>query len=129
MSFNDLAGVEVLRGPQNTLFGRNATVGGILFRTTDPRDDFSTSVEAQAGNYGARKYSAVLNLPAGDRFAFRFAGMYDTFDGWSENRFDGRTYGASDTTTGRIGMRWNINGALNWTVKADYSNIEGDGYK
>jgi iron complex outermembrane receptor protein len=126
-SFNDMAGVEVLRGPQGTLFGRNATVGGILFRTADPKDEFGANVEVQAGNYGKQRYSAMLNLPAGDRLAFRFSGLYDSIDGWAENRLDGKTFGERDTKAGRAAMKWDITDHVNWTVKVDYSKIGGDG--
>jgi iron complex outermembrane recepter protein len=126
-SFNDMAGVEVLRGPQGTLFGRNATVGGILFRTTDPTSNLGGSVEAQAGNYGMQKYSGMINVPAGDKLSFRLAGLYDSVDGYAKNRLDGKTFGSRDTTAGRLGMKWDITDTLNWTVKVDYSKIGGDG--
>jgi len=126
-SFNDMAGVEVLRGPQGTLFGRNATVGGILFRTTDPTGNLGGSVEAQAGNYGMQKYSGMINLPAGDKLSFRLAGLYDSIDGYARNRLDGKTFGNRDTAAGRLGMKWDITDTLNWTVKVDYSKIGGDG--
>ncbi|MCM2311980.1 MAG: TonB-dependent receptor, partial [Steroidobacteraceae bacterium] len=126
-SFNDMAGIEVLRGPQGTLFGRNATVGGILFRTADPKDEFGANVELQAGNYGKQRYSAMLNLPAGERLAFRLSGLYDSIDGWAENRLDGKTFGERDTTAGRVAMKWDITDAVSWTVKVDYSTIGGDG--
>ncbi len=126
-SFNDMAGVEVLRGPQGTLFGRNATVGGILFRTADPTGDLGGSIEAQAGNYGMQKYSGMINVPAGDRLSFRLAGLYDSIDGYAKNRFDGKTFGDRDTTAGRLGMKWDITDSLDWTVKVDYSKIGGDG--
>ena len=127
-SFNDMAGVEVLRGPQGTLFGRNATVGGILFRTADPGDDLGASVELQAGNYGKERATAMLNLPAGDRLAFRLSGLYDSIDGWAENRYDGgKTYGSRETTAGRLGMKWDVTDNVEWLVKVDTSKITGDG--
>ena len=126
-SFNDMAGVEVLRGPQGTLFGRNATVGGIIFRTADPTPELGGNVELQAGDYGMQKYTGVINLPAGDRLAFRLAGLYDSYDGYGKNRFDGKDFGSRDTTAGRLGMKWDITDALSWTLETDYSKIGGDG--
>jgi iron complex outermembrane receptor protein len=127
-AFNDIAGVEVLRGPQGTLFGRNATVGGILFRTADPTDEFAGSVEAQAGNHSKERYTAMLNLPVGERLAFRLSGLYDSIDGWAENRLDGETYGERETTGGRLAMKWDLTDSLEWNVKLDYNEINGDGY-
>jgi iron complex outermembrane receptor protein len=128
-SFNDMGGVEVLRGPQGTLFGRNATVGGILFRTADPTSELGGNVEVQMGKYGMQRYTAVLNLPMSDTLSLRMSGLHDSTDGYTRNDFDGQTYGARDTTAGRLAMKWDITENLNWTLKVDSSKIGGDGYQ
>ena len=127
-AFNDLAGIEVLRGPQGTLFGRNSTVGGLLFRTASPSlDALEGNVAAEFGSYGRQRYSGMINVPANDRLAFRAAAVEDSIDGWAKNRYDGETYGQRDTTGVRLGMAWDLTDALSWTVKFDYSDIRGDG--
>ena len=126
-SFHDMAGVEVLRGPQGTLFGRNSTVGGLLLRTADPRDELEGAAGAEFGNDNQQNYTAMLNVPLGDAFAVRVSGLFDSTDGYVENLLDGRTYGERDTSAGRIGLRWDITDSLSWLVKADYAKIEGDG--
>ena len=126
-SFNDIAGVEVLRGPQGTLFGRNSTAGGILFRTNDPGTQLDGSLEAQAGNYGMQKYAGTIDLPASDKLSFRAAGLYDQMDGYAHDRYGSHDYGNGDTTAGRVGRKWDILENLKWTLKFDYSKIGGDG--
>ena len=126
-AMNDLASAEVLRGPQGTLFGRNSTVGGVLLSSVDPGDSFGGSTELQYGNYGQKKFAGALDLPAGDRLAFRIAGLTDSHDGYAHNRFDNKDFVTSDTSAVRVGMNWAITDSLNWTLKYDTSKIGGDG--
>lgn len=88
--FYDLEQVEVLRGPQGTLFGRNATSGVVNFRTAKPNpSDIAASFEAEYGNFNAFKTKAMLNLPLADIAAVRVAGYYVNREGFTENLFDG----------------------------------------
>ena len=88
--FYDLEQVEVLRGPQGTLFGRNATSGVVNFRTARPNpSEVAASVEAEYGNYNAFKVKAMYNLPLADIAAVRVAGYYVNREGFTENLFDG----------------------------------------
>ncbi|MDJ0834919.1 MAG: TonB-dependent receptor [Acidobacteriota bacterium] len=88
--------VEVLRGPQGTLFGRNSTVGNINIISAKP--DFSgidARVNASPGNYDAREFQGMFNMPVSDTFAVRFAGRFykrDSYiDGyWDPNQYDQR---------------------------------------
>ncbi|MGC3973212.1 MAG: TonB-dependent receptor [Nitrospira sp.] len=73
-AFIDVQQVEVLRGPQGTLFGQGSTGGTINVVSKQPElDDFGGQVKVGAGNYGLSKSSASINLPAGDTFAVRVA--------------------------------------------------------
>src|SRR3546814_6032199 len=69
----DVARVEVLRGPQGTLFGRSTVGGAISLTTNAPTGDLEGSVKASVGNYDYRRYEGVLNIPLmGDELAVRF---------------------------------------------------------
>jgi iron complex outermembrane receptor protein len=81
----DLARVEILKGPQGTLYGRNATGGVVNIITNDPSREFAASATAQAGNYSAARGEATLNIPIGDRVSSRFAGVYSKRDGYYSN--------------------------------------------
>ena len=83
--FYDVERVEVLRGPQGTLYGRNATGGVVNVITAQPNNDFSAMVRAEVGNYNTRKARAMVNVPLGDMFAVRLAGSYLKRDGFGKN--------------------------------------------
>ncbi|MFM5895259.1 MAG: TonB-dependent receptor [Novosphingobium sp.] len=87
--FYDLAQIEVLRGPQGTLYGRNATSGVVNFRTAKPKlGQTEGSVEAEYGNYNSVKTKGMLNIPLGDIAAVRVAGFYLNRDGYTKNTFN-----------------------------------------
>ncbi|HKY91901.1 MAG TPA: TonB-dependent receptor [Nevskiaceae bacterium] len=78
MSFDlyDLERVEVLKGPQGTLYGRNSTAGAINVLTARPGPDFEARLKAGYGNYETTTLEGMLNLPAGETFAVRFAAKW-----------------------------------------------------
>jgi iron complex outermembrane recepter protein len=78
----DLDRVEVLRGPQGTLYGRNSTGGAINFITRKPGNDFGINASASYGNYNAMRFDAGVDVPLGDIGGVRFAGFYDERDGY-----------------------------------------------
>ncbi len=87
--FYDLAQIEVLRGPQGTLFGRNATSGVINIRSARPDlTGVSANAELEYGNYNHVKAKGMVNLPLGDIAAVRVAGFYLNRDGYTKNIFD-----------------------------------------
>ena len=87
--FFDLERIEVLRGPQGTLFGRNATSGVVNIITAKPdMGDFSAAGEAEYGNFDAIKVKAMVNVPIGDAISARVAGFYLKRDGFIENLYD-----------------------------------------
>ena len=126
-SLLDMQSVEVLRGPQGTLFGRNASVGAVSFHTARPKlGDFSGEVTGEIGNGDRYKMSGYVNLPVGDNAAFRIAGSQQWFGGYWRNRLDGDQVGGTDDTVLRGSFRseW---GPVEWLVRADYAKITGDG--
>lgn len=88
--FYDLAQIEVLRGPQGTLFGRNATSGVVNIRSARPSlAGIAANVELEYGNYNSIKAKGMINVPLGDVAAVRVAGFYLNRGGYTENIFDG----------------------------------------
>lgn len=86
----DLERIEVLRGPQGTLFGRNATSGVVNIVTAKPDlTAFGAAGEFEYGNYNSIKAKAMLNLPIGETLGVRLAGFYLERDGYTTNLFDG----------------------------------------
>lgn len=126
-NFLDMEGVEVLRGPQGTLFGRNASVGALSFRTAQPTSEFSGEVAAEYGTGSRYKLSGHVNLPLSDNISMRVAGMGQTNKGLWHNNLDGKTYGGADDYAGRVSLKADL-GSLTWVVRGDYAKSKGDGY-
>lgn len=87
--FFDLERIEVLRGPQGTLFGRNTTGGLINIISRKPTDEFEGYISAQAENFDGRRVEGAVNLPVTEGFGLRFAGHYLKRDGYTRNLEDG----------------------------------------
>lgn len=124
---NDIRSVEVLRGPQGTLFGRNASMGAMLIRTNEPANRFEARLSALAGNYNRFKGEAMINVPLGDTFAVRAAVLGNTRDGYGYNRLTGKDVSFSDTFSGRLSTAWDITPNLRWVLRGDYQQTTGDG--
>jgi len=126
-SMLDMESVEVLRGPQGTLFGRNASVGAVSFHTARPKfgDNVSGDVTAEIGNGDRYKLTGVVNVPIGDKAAFRFAGSQQWFKGYWHNDFDDKQVGGTDDSILRGSFRADV-GPVEWVFRADYAKIKGD---
>ncbi|AMK19919.1 MULTISPECIES: TonB-dependent receptor [Sphingobium] len=84
-SFNDIARVEVLKGPQGSLFGRNAAGGALRIITNDPVYQFEGNVGLTTGSFNRLGVDGVLNVPLSDKLAVRFAYFHDERDGYVHN--------------------------------------------
>jgi len=127
-SFLDVASVEVLRGPQGTLFGRNATTGALLINTNKPEfDEFYGEVAAEYGDYDTYLLRGIANVPVSDTVAMRFALQGDGHDGYFHNDLDGKDYGDREVIVGRASLRWQPSDSLEWVLRSDYAEMGGDG--
>lgn len=105
--FFDLERVEVLRGPQGTLFGRNATAGVINFVTAKPdASAFKASGEGSYGNFNEIRVQGMVNVPVTDTLAVRAAGFFLKRDGYTENLFDGQDHDNREMFALRGSLRW-----------------------
>jgi iron complex outermembrane receptor protein len=87
-SFFDLQNVQVLKGPQGTLFGRNTTGGDILVVPQKPTNKFEGYVEGSYGNYNMERIQAVINMPLADTVRLRLGVDHETRDGFVKNNTD-----------------------------------------
>ena len=78
----DLESIEVLRGPQGTLFGRNTIGGAVVMITKKPNEVLEGEVEVQVGERNHRQAKAIVNIPFSDNFFGKFAALYRERDGW-----------------------------------------------
>ena len=128
LGFLDMASVEVLRGPQGTLFGRNTTGGALNLSTAVPEDEFTGYVKGGIGNYDQRVIEGVLNTPLSDQVAVRFAGRYDEHDGYYPNVFGPRQGGVDGSYNARATLKWEPDSLpFTWTVSGDYLRYRDSG--
>lgn len=107
--YYDMEQVEILRGPQGTLFGRNATGGAVNLKTARPEiGELYGDIEGQLGNYDHTKVKGAVNFPLGDRVAGRIAGIIVDRDGYSEDVLTG------DDIDGRD--QWSVRGSLRFEI-------------
>jgi iron complex outermembrane receptor protein len=121
-NFYDLARLEVLKGPQGTLYGRNATGGALNLIPNRPTSDFSARVGLEAGNYSLKKFNGYVNIPAGDKIAFRLAGQVTDRDGYQTDGYDD-----DDSKSARLMMSIKPSDALSILLTGTYTKIEGKG--
>ena len=108
MAFNDIQRIEVLKGPQGTLFGRNAAAGAISIVTNKPSDHFEAKARLRFGNYGKRYGDALVNIPLNDRMALRVSVMDNQSNGWLKDAATGKHYGKDDDWGTRAVWRWDV---------------------
>ncbi len=120
--FYDLERVEVLKGPQGTLYGRNATAGAINLITRKPTFTPGGEFSSQIGNYDLFQGQGALNIPLSKSVALRLAAQAITRDGYlSDGYNDQKQY------SGRATVLANVSDALTLTVTSDYAHIGGKG--
>ncbi len=130
-TFHDAERVEVLKGPQGTLYGRNATAGAINVITNKPTNEFGGYVEGEVGNYSLFGVRGVLNAPiADDVFALRVAFMHRERDGFFKNGPEvSKNYSDMDESSVRIHGLYTPNDRLSmlFTVDGQERGGVGDG--
>ena len=104
-SFFDLERVEVIKGPQGTLFGRNASAGAITIHTNLPTDEQGGSLDVGIGQDGYTETTMVLNLPISDEWSSRMALYRESKDGWVKNSINGETVGELEVTAARFTLQ------------------------
>ena len=122
----DFEQIEVLRGPQGTLFGRN-TIGGVInIRRSRPTKEFGVKGEVTFGKYGRQEYNAVINIGDGDIFGAKFFGYDRSFDGYYDNVTLGTSGGASSNTNVGGTILIEPTPALEIFLTGEVSRIGGD---
>lgn len=132
-TFYDLQSIQVLKGPQGTLFGRNATGGAVLYTTAKPTNEFEGSVKVRAGNYSLAEVEAMVNVPIVDnKVLFRAAVNSIRRDGYIENiytgydnKFNGDELGEIERDSLRLSLTLAPNENFENTTVVSYSKVGG----
>jgi iron complex outermembrane receptor protein len=128
-SFFDLEQVEVLRGPQGTLYGRGATAGVVNMVTKKPSEELEGYARLTAGNYSAYTVEAAVGGPiSGDKVMGRIALKIDERDGYGQNKFTGSEIDDRDAYAVRGSMHWQPSDAVGVTLLGEYFDEEDNNY-
>lgn len=128
----DVAQIQVLKGPQGTLYGRNATGGAVIVETNDPvLEEFDGSVQLGYGNLDWLRGEAIVNLPVSSTVALRFAGFLEERDGYVSNvavpGFEDGGVGSGSTYGGRLKALWQPSENFRTVAKIEYDRRNGNG--
>ena len=121
--FFDINRIEVVKGPQGTLFGRNAAAGAISLVSNKPSDENELNLSIAYGDEGQLRYEVIGNLAASDTFAVRLAYQHDEWEGmWEEVNSGEDAYQESDTV--RLSARWSPSDDFEAILRGNYGEAE-----
>ncbi|BFM14496.1 TonB-dependent receptor [Maricurvus nonylphenolicus] len=123
-AFQDLERVEVLKGPQGTLFGKNAAAGAIHLISNKPTQDVEGSAKVSLGNFGKRKVEAMANVPLSDSLALRVNVLDNHSDGYYEEARSGKDLTAENNGGARAMLSWQATEDTDVLFQIDYVNVD-----
>ncbi|MGL6224029.1 MAG: TonB-dependent receptor, partial [Steroidobacteraceae bacterium] len=116
LALNDVERIEVLKGPQGTLFGRNASAGAIAIITREPVDEFDANLRLRVAEYNQTRLDGMVNVPLVDNLALRVNGVWNRSDGWIEAAATGKDHWPEENWATRATLKWDITGATSATL-------------
>lgn len=108
LAFNDVERIEVLRGPQGTLFGRSSAAGAVSVVTRKPSDRLEGSLDLRLGNEGKRRVEGMFNLPLSGGVALRLNAVSNEADGFITDAATGRKLNPEKNWATRVALRWDL---------------------
>ena len=126
-TFFDLASLQVLKGPQGTLFGRNATGGAVLFTSIKPKEEFGGYIKVRAGNFSMREVLGAVDIPiVKDKVLLRIAGDGIARKGYQHNIYYNTDYGEVDRQSARGTLVVRPTDSLENTLVYEYGHAGGN---
>ena len=126
MQLLDVERVEVLRGPQGTLFGKNSTAGVVHIVTQEPTAEFTASASLTAIEDDQLQGGFTVSGPAGDSLGYRLSGFYAEDEGYIDNVYNGDSLNQKEDWSLRGKLRWDPTDQLSLLWASDASNTDGD---
>ena len=124
LPFLDVQRVEVLKGPQGTLFGRNSAAGAVSIITRRPTDDVEGRVKLRLGNYDKRYVEGMFNTPMGDSAAFRLNALVNRSDGWLQDAATGKDLNGENNWATRAAVRWDFSDNTQMLLSWDHERLD-----
>jgi len=121
----DISAVEVLRGPQGTVYGRNATAGVVNINTADPKNVLGMDADFQLGSRNSLRVRAAVDLPVTDTLAIRVAGFHQVDDGLDPQLGAQQAFGKTDLSGARVTAKWQPTSRLTWRLSLNYGENRG----
>lgn len=115
----DIGSVQILRGPQGTLFGKNTIGGAIIVNSQQPTNEFELKLEAATGRFNRADFKGIVNIPISDTLAMRAVASYETRDGYQRRLFDGGRQGDKDSFSARVAFKWEPSDVFTATLAGD----------
>ncbi len=116
----DIARVEVQRGPQGTLYGRNTFGGNLSIVTQEPIDKFAAGLNLDFGNYASKRIDGFVNVPLSDTLQVRVAGVYQKHDGYVRSTHPGVRLDDDDENAQRVNLKWKPDSNLEISLHAGH---------
>ena len=126
LSLGDIERIEVLKGPQGTLFGRNSAAGAVSIITKKPVDYFEGRVLARYGNYDKRRIEGMVNVPFGEGVAFRLNVLVNKRDGLYTDAATGKKLSREDNWAARGALRFELSPSTDAMVTWTHDNLDQD---
>lgn len=127
LDFRDVANVQILRGPQGTLFGRNTIGGAVLLTTTLPGKEFGGTARVGLGDDNLYEGFVAVDLPLADSLAARVSVGARQRDGYVTRVYDGLDLGNENTYTLQSSLQWQPSDSLSLTLRGDYTKEDEHG--
>ncbi len=126
LAFNDVARVEVLKGPQGTLFGRNSAAGAVSITTNQPSHEFESSLGLRLGNFGKRRLEGLINVPLAEGLAFRGNAIFNQREGFRTDAATGQDYDTEDNWAARASLGWDVSPSTRAVLTWNHDSLDQD---
>ena len=125
LAFNDIERIEVLKGPQGTLFGRNSAAGAISIVNREPSSsEFDSMARVRVGDFGKQYFEGMLNAPLAENVALRVNGVYNKSDGWLKDAASGEDLNPEKNWAGRVALKWDFSENTSATLSWDHDDLD-----
>ena len=124
LPFTDVERIEVLKGPQGTLFGRNTAAGALSIVTHRPDLEFDANATARFGEDGKQYFHGMLNVPVGEDSALRFVGLSNRADGWIQDGNTGQDLAPEDSWAARAAFATRLGDNTRLWISWDHEELD-----